>query len=357
EAGTELHATWASKNSTYANSFNIRYAKGTINADGSVTWGAVEQVTGVNAAGSDYKNPCISMYGSDVRIVFDFWNGSQAQIFIVGKNGLSNAASGSVLWRFSVIYSVASYAQSSPSAIFVPQSVNGLANGRIWVAWHGRDSTEAIDHIRISYSDDGGSTWSAMEKLTSGATNHNAMASITVNKNNDVFIMYRGQNASIASTVYDVKMLKKLASESTWTTTNFTNYTANYNDINVNPSALSDVNLDFSTPLFIYKDVKNAKVGFYGTWTIGTEAPLTENTLRLTLTKQAKEVMAYLHHTAGLTATAQVNGNVMDKTTTAEETQFTRVLGSLQDIEIEITLTRASVTDDITIDKILGGVA
>ena len=35
--GTELHACWSGKNATFTNSFNIYYAKGTINGDGTVS--------------------------------------------------------------------------------------------------------------------------------------------------------------------------------------------------------------------------------------------------------------------------------------------------------------------------------
>ena len=38
-AGTEIHVCWSSKVSTLPNSFNIRYAKGTIDGSGNVTWG------------------------------------------------------------------------------------------------------------------------------------------------------------------------------------------------------------------------------------------------------------------------------------------------------------------------------
>ena len=55
-----LHATWSSKNPTLQNSFNIRYANGTINADGSVLWGTVIQVTGYNTSGREgCRNPSI----------------------------------------------------------------------------------------------------------------------------------------------------------------------------------------------------------------------------------------------------------------------------------------------------------
>src|SRR6185312_5939241 len=64
EQKTELHASWSSKNPTYPNSFNIRYAKGTINADGSVTWGAVEQWTSNNNSNQNITEPTIVLDGN-----------------------------------------------------------------------------------------------------------------------------------------------------------------------------------------------------------------------------------------------------------------------------------------------------
>ena len=50
--GSKITATWASKNSTYPNSFNIRAIQGTI-SNGVVTWGSVEQITTMNTTNHD----------------------------------------------------------------------------------------------------------------------------------------------------------------------------------------------------------------------------------------------------------------------------------------------------------------
>lgn len=41
------------------------------------------------------------------------------------------------------------------------------------------------------------------------------------------------------------------------------------------PAALFDLSLNFTEPLFIFKDNQNSKVGFYGTWTVGEGYNLT----------------------------------------------------------------------------------
>jgi hypothetical protein len=183
ETGTELHAAWSSKNSTYPNSFNIRYAKGTIETDGSVTWGSVEQLTTYNSIGTDLRNPSIIINSfSNPVIIYDCYSGTTWSIGRVYYTGTS--------WSNSTIaiYQAATgsqYTQSSPSAIFVPQSVNGVSD-ILGVAWHGYDSTHTSTfYIRFSKSTDGGTNWSAMQKLVPGQN-----ASLTADKNGKLYITY-----------------------------------------------------------------------------------------------------------------------------------------------------------------------
>lgn len=272
EAGTELHAAWASKNSTYANSFNIRYAKGTINADGSVTWGSVVQVTKENNAIYSFVNPSIAIVNGKPSIIAEV-NGlyyttargsdSYARGIMILKNDNTLVIDTTYLdpyWSAkSINYNTAQYAQSSPSAIFVPQSVNGLANGRIWVAWHGTDSTDtAVSNTRISYSDDGGVTWSAMQKLTSGNTTSRNFPSITANKSGKVFVLVNNQPSG---------QVEQLSYDGTWSGLSVV-ASAGQGSVYTYPSTLFDLTVNFTAPLFIYKST--VKVGFYGTWTVTT---------------------------------------------------------------------------------------
>lgn len=254
-SGTELHACWASKNSTYPNSFNIRYAKGTINADGTVTWGAVEQVTSNNTTSYYNQNPSVIIGSNGYPIIIsEADSSSNYQIH-------SHKFDGST-WSGKVIYNGGSYIQSSPSAIYVPQSINGLANGRIWVAWHGTDATDtAVNNIRVSYSDDGGVTWSTMNKLSSGNLNNMTHASITANKLNEIFVVYTN-NAGLA-------LNRSKYSNGTWSNlvSLLPNNTPKF------PSTLFDnsFSVNFTEPLLIYQGTTGSlKVGFYGTWTVTT---------------------------------------------------------------------------------------
>lgn len=252
EAGTELHATWASKNSTYPNSFNIRYAKGTINADGSVTWGAVEQVTAENSSSINQYNPSIVLRADGKAVILYEQNNSGTYYRIYAKV---------ITGTTSEVFYGGSYPQSNPSAIFVPQSINGLANGRIWVAWYGTDATDTTyNNIRTSYSDDGGATWSAMQKRTTGNTTDMYYPSITANKANDIWIFHTS-----SGTPNGLNYIK-LPNGGSWSAT------TNVKQVPLTsyPSTLYDssFSINFTSPLIVFKD--NGRVGFYGTWTVTT---------------------------------------------------------------------------------------
>ncbi|MGG1291361.1 sialidase family protein [Bacillus smithii] len=247
-AGTKIIAAWASKNSAYPNSFNIRTAIGVINADGTVSWGPVNQLTTINISGYDVKNPSV-IFIDDTNAVVVYEN--KGAYFTINARKFDG-----LFWSGSIgVSGNQSYSQSSPSVCIDK-------NGRIWVAWHGRDATDSgADNIRVAYSDDDGQTWSATQKLTSGSYNQQ-YPSITVNKNNEVFVLWHGNDASDAYA--DIRMIKY--SNDSWG--NVSVVSAGTTSAKVFPSALYDITLDFSTPLFIYKDQQNNKVSFYGTWII-----------------------------------------------------------------------------------------
>lgn len=298
EAKTELHATWASKNSTYPNSFNIRYAKGTINADGTVTWGAVEQITAFNVSGDYTQNPCIAVVNNAPHIITERKNSTSYEIRGYYKSGS--------IWFAYTVYT-STYAQSSTSAIFVPQSINGLANGRIWVAWHGRDATDTSkDNIRISYSDDGGITWSPQDKLTTGNSYNQVNATITVNRNNKVFVIWNGQDAT--SPTYTNIFKKEYIAGNSTTTTKMTNNTIGDSR---NASSINSFDVNFTEPLFIYLDDQNKKVGFYGTWTV-TTISVTPGDIGQKTDKN--NILSYSITTDGemSTITEKINGTVVN---------------------------------------------
>ena len=292
DSKTELNMSVSTKNTTYANSFNIRFNKGTIATDGSVAWGAVEQWTKDNTAGTDNKNPSISIRGNGKPIAL-YDKGS----FVVALGeGLANVANSTYGVSFTVVYNGGgSYPQSSPSAIFVPQSINGLANGRIWVAWHGLDSLyPTFNNIRYSYSDDGGITWSAMSKVTVSSSEHNEYPTITFAKDGYGYALFQTSTGKI-------KKYKTLSpSSSSWSA-----YSDKKSSGASSPSALYDPTFMFTDPLFIYKDV--AKVGFFGTWTV-TTISVTQGSIGTKTDKS--NLLTYAITTDGTmsTITEKVNG-------------------------------------------------
>ncbi|MNR93707.1 Sialidase [compost metagenome] len=351
DAGTELHATWASRNSTYPNSFNIRYAKGIIAGDGSITWGAIKQLSTYNLAGANVQSPSIVVNGSTVVIVAELpYDGTNNNITAARSTDAGNTWSSFSLATYTV-YVGGSYSQVKPSAIFVPQSVNGLANGRIWVTWHGMDATDtSVWNIRISYSDDGGATWSAATKLTSGNTYTKVWPTITADKNNNIYILFYGRDASDANN--DVRLIKNSAGS--WGSESIvasgTTASKGY------PSALIDLSLDITIPLFIYQDNQGGKIGFYGTWKAPGVTPINENDVRFTV-KDTSEAVLWAQRDAALTVDATLNGLTMDKTTVSNEDQFVKTLGASGKAEIRVHMTRASTSADIGISRILGGVS
>jgi hypothetical protein len=334
-AGTELHAAWASKNSTYPNSFNIRYAKGTINGDGSVTWGAVEQVTTYN--NSLYPNfainPTIVLDSNGVPIVIinqdnitisgtNSYNTNSWAITVLKRSQELNTGQQNVhsSWTWKHIYLVNGYVQSSPSAIFVPAEIATLINpsytqGLIVVGWQGRDATDnSVDNIRCRASSDLGANWFDFgvsgNKITSGNTVHGARPSLTVNKNGKMFIVFvKGNSPSDYLDIFKISN-----TNGTWgTEEKITNATTNNMD---NPSTLFDPSLNFSEPLFIYKDTQNNKVGFYGTWVV-TTISVTPGFIGQKTSADKSNLLTYNITAEGTmgTITEKINGTIINTRT------------------------------------------
>jgi hypothetical protein len=260
--GTELHACWSSKNATYPNSFNVRYAKGTIAVNGSVTWGTVEQVN-KNNDGTHMVEPSIIILPNNKVIILARMNVSGSERIMCFTNNYitKQFVTLSDTWGNKEVYLGSTYAQSSPSAIFVPPSINGLVNGRIWVAWHGTDSTDnVVNNIRSSYSDDLGVTWATMVKHTTGNTSNQDFPSVTANKSNVVRILYNSNSYGGVRKISNIN--------GAWGT--IANASGFVNGLTTYPSCLYDITCDCIEPLFIYKNSISTKVGFYGSWIVTT---------------------------------------------------------------------------------------
>ncbi len=355
EDGTELHAAWASKNSTYSYSFNIRYAKGTINADGSVTWGAVEQVSQANLSGNDFINPTIYLTKNNNPSVICAVGSASTPTMILNitkefttKDFTSfSFASG---WGNKIVYNSAnsSYPQKNPSACVAP-------NGRIWVAWHGSNATYSpVDNIFVSYSDDGGITWSPIIYVTTptSVTSHYQFASITVNKNNEIFIVCRNGSSGVG---WDLVYFKYNGSTWTQTVLKDANVTAGAEPLS--PSALYDITLDFSVPLVIYQDT--SKIGFYGTWTV-TTISVTPGYIGQKTSADKSNILTYSITTDGTmgTITEKINGTtIATRTNPTSGQQFTVSLSQAQWDAIKygnahtLTITMGGDTWTYTFDK------
>ncbi|MFO1442782.1 exo-alpha-sialidase [Bacillus sp. Bva_UNVM-123] len=252
---TELHACWASKDPSLPNSFNIHYVKGIISqVDGSVTWSAVEQLSTADVSTQSWTNPSIIVRAD-----------GKPSVFVQVRNGAGNYGIYSInyrgsTWSNSVVYIANNiHVPTSPSAIFVPKSVNGLDNGRIWVSWHSNDSASPNGtNIFVSYSDDAGLNFSDPIKLTSDAGFvSNKFVTITANNMNEIFVVYYSNSTGNA-----LVRMRKYSNDSWGAVTNVTN--TNIQTADAQPSTLVDISLSFTVPLVIYKT--STKVVFSGTW-------------------------------------------------------------------------------------------
>jgi hypothetical protein len=329
---TELHMSVDTKNSTYPNSKNIRYAKGTINGDGSVTWGAVEQRTTNNTSGIDLRNPSIVLNASgNPVIVYDFANGSTTLgIYALVFDGST--------WSTKTIYQVATYAQSSPCAIFVPSDVNGLPNGLLGNAWHGTDSASGgVNYIRFSKSTDLGANWSAAQKLVPGTN-----PTLTANKNGKLFITYEDNGVT--------KRIESTDNGDTWsapiTVGNGTN-----------PSSLFDLTLNMSEPLTIRKGTSS--VLFSGAWVV-SEISVTPGYIGQKTSSDKSNILTYSITTDGTmsTITEKINGTtIATRTSPTSGQQFTVSLSQAQWDAIKygnahtLTIEMGSDTWTYTFDK------
>ena len=355
--GTELHVWWASKNAAINSSFNIRYAKGVISqVDGSVTWGTVEQVTTRNANNTFAINPsgfldsngipCVIIEQNSAYLIDTGGVGTGNAITILKRSneliGTAPIATLDSRWTFKVIHPDVTYAQSNPSAIFVPKSVNGLANGRIWVAWEGRDTASL--YVAVRYSDDGGFTWSALTKLNPGGTNMYS-PSITANNKNEIFIAFRdGTNGYL-------KYCKYTGSE--W----LPGVTIKSANVAIGASTLFDITLDFTFPLVVFRDSNTGgKVVFYGTWKEPLETP--------SLTAKAvydipstDYVGAFVKKVGTTTVQAYVNDVLADAELVDNEYQFVKQLDAEAPVKLRLELSRASVSggENDAVTRILGG--
>ncbi len=243
DSSSALHAVWSSKNAPYSNSFNIRYSKST---DNGFIWATVSQKTTENDSGRYFSNPNIVFKSNGEPIVIGlFFNTPYYSIVNIDGNLIDRNT-------VKTVYSGGAYSQSSPNAVVTNDGV-------IHVVWHGLDTTDAsAQNVRYSKSYDGGSTWSAMTKLTSGNTYGKLRACISANNANNLFVVFDGGD-SVVNSWSNINILKNI--NGTW---------GSMVKLTTNASAsaaiatVCDNYRNFIEPIFMYRDDQAAKVKFMG---------------------------------------------------------------------------------------------
>lgn len=231
-----LYGTWASKNATFPNSFNIRYSKST---DGGATWAAVTQITTINTAGVHILNPSIVISGTNIVIATEGQGVGNRAIF-----AYVFVAS----WSAKTVYTGEPDAQANPCGL-VKQSGSNI--GRMWTGWHGLDGTDtAKQNVRANWSDDNGATWNTGFKLTSGNTVDRKNVTLSESQNGDVYAIYDDNGTLTYQVCLDG-------------TTTFVNTTVI--QTGTNPSAL-ERGVVFLKPLIAYMDASIVK--FNGTYRV-----------------------------------------------------------------------------------------
>jgi hypothetical protein len=182
DSNGDPYAAWSSKNATYPNSDNIRYNKST---DGGANWAAVTQISMFNNGSYNAKNPCIAINGSGNPVIAcaaSNTGGAYAIVSYVYTDSWSVA---------NQICYINGYDQNYPSA-------KADSTGMVHVVWHGVDATDAEKtNIRYSKAADGGATWSAAIKLTTGNSYDQQYPSIAVDDNNKLYVFFQGRTPGI----------------------------------------------------------------------------------------------------------------------------------------------------------------
>ncbi|RIE02544.1 fibronectin type III domain-containing protein [Cohnella faecalis] len=189
-----VHAAWTINTSGY---YSIRYS---VNTDGG--WQTVQQVTAVSSSNS-YSNLKIAIINNQPVIISEF---NQSSRYAISKLVWDGSA-----WTKTDIVSVYTYPQQNYSVFVDGQTVH--------LAWAGADSAQTSKkNIRYIRSTDGGSTWTAPSKLTTGNTYNQDNPVIAMDTQGKLYIVYGGQDAA-SPTYVNLRLLASSDGGDTWTTT------------------------------------------------------------------------------------------------------------------------------------------
>jgi len=190
--GTAITVALSAMGSNYNTAgYNILSAR---SIDGGLTWkgqagsaGTLsDQVTSGNAASADpFILPYVMYNKNDIACIF----------FTMSESGYNevlamtwSTSSNQFLAAAIFTNSVTTYSQRCPVGITKKYGAN---IGRIYCAWHGKDSTYPSYYgILVSYSDDIGVTWATPLHITSGNTVVRQNVSLSEKPNGDIIAMY-----------------------------------------------------------------------------------------------------------------------------------------------------------------------
>ncbi|MBM6995055.1 exo-alpha-sialidase [Paenibacillus sp. DXFW5] len=357
-AGTELHAAYDFV-STSGGQANIRYVKGTIDTSNNISWSAVENATTMVGAYLSARYPSVVLRQDGTAVILATATTSSTQYFVIAISKAFSGTSQSGVamnsgWGNMTVYSPtpgAGQDQAYTCAVFIPQSINGLANGQITVAWQGRNTSElSAWNIWIATSTNGGASWTTAQ-MTTGNTYSRMNPSLSMDKTGKTYLFYSGNDVNDAST--DIRMRAHTPGVGWNSEQIISQATTASKSV---PVTQVDFTMTWELPPLAYYDTNG--VYFSGAWTKTTEyeTPLTESDVRFKL-KDTDEVVLWVQRDEGVSLAARINGETMDKTSTAGEDQYTIALDESGPAECKLVMTRADTATDLKITRILGGVA
>ena len=340
--GVSFYAVASTKNITYPNSSNLKIYQSNVLGQ---TWVST-QITTNNVTTINILNPCIVINALGYPVIIcQYVGGGSRSIYSYYYNGST--------WGYTSIYTDATYTPINPTATKSP-------DGYIHCAFQTKDSTDA-NYYNITYcrSIANGTSWDTTAKLTpSGISKNQIVPSITTDYNNNVYLLFQGGDSGS----YD-QIIEMIFNGTTWGNRNV--LASNSSSSVSNPSTCENYRY-FIEPLVLWQ---NSGIKFYGIYTALVDNDLLASTLRLNIapTANVTNIASYTYSNTLLTVAGFVSNiasgsesyaSTTDTTSIANgvlQTQSLKTTTANKIIALKLNLSRASVSNDIRISKIIGG--